>query len=130
MKKKIISCFIILLVLIIYLTLGEHFNFYLKCPIHFLFNIYCPGCGSTRMLKSILHGNIYQAFRYNPLLFITIPFYLIYLFINYWAEKKHKISLTKKLEPNLWYFLIILFITYGVLRNIPLFKFLAPTIIN
>ena len=130
MKKKIITFLIIITALIFYLILGEHFDFFLKCPIRSIFHLYCPGCGSTRMLKSFLHGNIYQAFRFNPLLFIAIPFYIVYLLLNLWTEKKGKISLTKKLEPNIWYFLIFLFITYGILRNTPLFKFLAPTVIK
>ena len=130
MKKKIITFLLIIIGLIIYLILGEHLNIFFKCPIRSVFHLYCPGCGSTRMLRSLIHGNIYQAFRFNPLLFIAIPLYIIYLLLNLWAEKKGKISITKKLEPNIWYFLIFLFIIYGILRNIPLFKFLAPTLIK
>ena len=30
----------------------------------------CPGCGSTRAVHQLLHGNIRQAFLFNPLLFV------------------------------------------------------------
>ncbi len=126
MKKKVITFLLITFLVIVYLVLGEHFNFHLKCPIHFITKLYCPGCGSTRMLKSLLNGKFYQAFRFNPLLFIVIPIYLLYLLGDLLSKKK----LSKRLEPGLWYFLIGLFIFYGILRNIPLFKFLAPTTIG
>lgn len=119
--KKIRNIGIFLVILVIYLIVGEHFNIFLKCPIRLIFHLYCPGCGSTRMFRSLLHGNFYQAFRFNPLLFISLIMYLIYLLL----DKK----ITKKLEPFIWYFLIGIFIIYGILRNIPFFKFLAPTII-
>ena len=130
MKKKISTFLIVIVLLIIYLIVGEQFNIFLKCPIHLLTKLYCPGCGSTRMLKSLMHGKFYQAFRFNPLLFVMIPLYLVYLIINLIAEKKGTVPITKKFEPKIWYFLISVFLIFGVLRNIPLFDFLAPTIIK
>lgn len=35
------------------------------CPTKALFNVNCPGCGSTRMLYSLIHGNVGAAVHFN-----------------------------------------------------------------
>ena len=67
-SKKII--YITLLLSFIYLYLIKRFSFYIPCIFHKITHMYCPGCGLTRMIISIFKLDIYQAFRYNPLLFI------------------------------------------------------------
>lgn len=37
------------------------------CPTKALLGIDCPGCGSLRMVYSLLHGDIGGALRYNAL---------------------------------------------------------------
>ena len=50
------------------------------CPIKALTGLNCPGCGITRMFVALFHGDIYQAFRYNPLVFIELPIIAILFF--------------------------------------------------
>lgn len=115
---------IFLILLILYLLLGHYFHLYLSCFIKKIFGFYCPGCGITRMLYSIITFDFYQAFRYNPLLFIMLPFGML-LYFDYLIRKDH--SLYKKIPNVVWYIIVIILIIYGILRNIPLFSFLAPT---
>ena len=129
MKKKIIKLLIICILVISYLIVGNQIHFYLFCPIRKLTGLYCPGCGVTRMLLHILKGNFYQAFRYNPLLFMMLPFFIIYYFDSFYSEYKQKPRKFERLEPKLWYFLLVLFIGYGILRNISIFSFLKPTLV-
>lgn len=119
MKKFII----ILILLILYLLISSYLNIYIPCPIKKITGLYCPGCGITRMLLSLLKLDFYGAFRYNPLVFVSLPIG-IYLYIDY-IIKKDK-SLYKRLPEKIWYIIIIIFIIYGILRNIPSFDFLAP----
>lgn len=119
MKKFII----LILLLIIYLLVSSHFHFYILCPIKEITNLYCPGCGITRMLLSLLKLDFIKAFNYNPLVFISLPIGL-YLYIDYLIKKDK--SLYKKIPEKIWYIVIIIFIVYGILRNIPAFDFLAP----
>ncbi len=130
MKKKIISLVLLLLLLIGYLLLGNHYHIFLFCPIRKIIGLYCPGCGVTRMLLSILKGQFYQAFRYNPLLFLSLPFLILYYIDYLYCLSKEKKSKIHMLEPRIWYFLIAIFLLYGVLRNIPFFDFLKPTLIT
>lgn len=91
------------------------------CPIKTLTGLDCPGCGITRMFVALSHGHIYQAFRYNPLVFIELPI-LIILILLYKFNKK-----SRKVVNILFVILLVITIVYGVLRNIPMFYFLAPT---
>ena len=43
---------------------------------------YCPGCGSSRALRAMLHLDFYQAFRYNALFTICAPFVGIYIAVS------------------------------------------------
>ena len=100
----------------------------IDCPIHYLFHIYCPGCGLTRMIISIFKLNFYQAFRYNPYIFILLVLFIlygIYALIRYIITKK-KTHISIKVLVGISISLIV----YMILRNIPLFDFLAPTQIN
>ena len=76
------------------------------------------------MLISLLHLDIYGAFRYNPLVFISLPIGL-YLYIDYLIKKEN--SSYKKIPEKIWYFIVAIFVVYGIMRNIPFFSFLAPT---
>ena len=119
MKKFLI----LVILLIIYLLVSSYFHFYIPCPIHKLTGLYCPGCGITRMLLSILKLDFIKAFKYNPLVFISLPIG-IYLYIDYLIKKDK--SLYKKIPEKVWYIIIAIFIIYGILRNIKAFDFLAP----
>ena len=126
MKKRIVNIFTIIITLVLILLFLKLINY--KCIYRELFNIYCAGCGFTRMIESMINLKFYQAFRYNPLFFILfiifIPYvvYQVYLYIKYGNIKKPSLKL-------LIILVIILFI-YMFLRNIPLFNYLIPTKIN
>lgn len=100
------------------------------CVFKKITGLYCPGCGITRCIASILECKFYQAFRYNPLLFVLIPFllpYVIYKYYIYIFNKTDKI--TSKIPNVIWWILLIITLIFGILRNIDMFKFLAPTTI-
>ena len=99
--KKIMILVMGILFLLIYKFLNEHFGI----------AIYCPGCGITRMLFSILNGDLVKAFWYNPLVFITLIFFIIYKIISL-----KKTILIKEMS---YYIYIVILIIYGVLRNLP-----------
>ena len=121
-SKKII--YITLLLSFIYLYLIKRFSFYIPCIFHKITQMYCPGCGLTRMIISIFKLDIYQAFRYNPLLFIMMPFIITYEIIYYinWIQDKNYI-----ISKKIWYTLLIITIIYTILRNMKNFSYLAPT---
>ncbi len=116
--KKIIFTIICFSFLLLYLKLG----IYIPCLFRKFTGFYCPGCGITRMFLSILQLDFYQAFRYNPLVFI--------LFVGVILFKILRFNFSKKSKEYASYFLLVVVIFYGVLRNIELFSYLKPTVIR
>ena len=43
------------------------------CPFHALTGLWCPVCGSTRALHTLVHGHLGAAFGRNPLLVVVLP---------------------------------------------------------
>ena len=127
-KSKISLIFLTLMGIGIYFLAQKLINFHIDCPFHSLTGLYCPGCGTTRMIKSLFQGQFYQAFRYNPLVFLMLPLF-IFIFLDWLFTKQNHQRQIEKLEPFLWYILIIIFLSYGVMRNLKIFSFLIPTIL-
>src|SRR5258705_3955577 len=57
-------------------------GFFPACPFRTLTGFTCPGCGSTRGLHRLLHGDIVSAFEFNPLMVLLLPF-LLYALVRY-----------------------------------------------
>lgn len=51
--------------------------------------LYCPGCGGTRSVLSLLKGNIIQSFLYHPIVMFTVVMILWYVIshIVEWVSK-------------------------------------------
>jgi hypothetical protein len=107
---------------ILYLkVISPVFHIHIQCLFHGVTGLYCPGCGLTRACLALLHLDIYQAFRYNMILFILPPIYLLYFMLEL-AELKKQSKLVMA-------FMLVIAILFGILRNIPMFEWLEPTII-
>ena len=65
----------VLVLLIVYSKVA--FDIGVVCPIHEILGLECPGCGGTRMALAIMELDFYQAFRYNPFLFVTLPIWAV-----------------------------------------------------
>ena len=47
------------------------------CPTKALLGIDCPGCGTLRMIYSLLHGDFLAAVRFNALALVALGFLII-----------------------------------------------------
>ncbi len=132
MKKRIAitaaaAFFAAAALLYLYFT-GEGEGAGIPCPVYQLTGLFCSGCGASRALRSVLHLDFYQALRYNAVFTLALPFMAAYfgaLAISFIRFGKDEISKKIPIWP-IWIF-IGAAIIYGVLRNLPLFAFLAPT---
>jgi Protein of unknown function (DUF2752) len=52
-----------------------------KCLSVMLFDAECYGCGTTRAVMHLLHGNFMEAFYYNMMSFVVLPL-LVYLWVK------------------------------------------------
>ena len=81
-KKEMKLILLLISFLIIFLFLNKVFNFTIPCLFHEITNLYCPGCGITRMFLSLFKLDFYQAFRYNPLVFILLILSIVYFLVK------------------------------------------------
>lgn len=116
-NNKIVTYGLLFLILIIYYFLHHTFGVAIPCMFKEITGFYCPGCGITRMLFSIIKLDFYQAFRYNPFIFLLLIIYIGFLLIKIII----KIISNKdiKIPEYVYYILILLLLIYWVLRNIP-----------
>ena len=128
--KNLDKTFFTGLFLIIFIFLGYYLftTSFFPCLFHKITGLYCPGCGITRMFISLFKLNFYQAFRYNPFAFILLILTLIYqtikLIINHFSTNKIH------LNNYIYITLLVLTICFGIIRNIPYFSYLIPTIVK
>lgn len=45
---------------------------HMPCLFNLLTGLYCPGCGGTRAVNYLLHGEVLKSFTYHPLVPYTI----------------------------------------------------------
>ena len=128
--QKIIVVIGILCVIVIGIDIFSYLNNVYDIGLFCVFNkttgLYCSGCGMTRAVLSLVNLDFYQAFRYNIFSIIFLPIIAIYLFV--WIFDKPNI-INKGIMNFVWISIVFLLVIYGVLRNIPVFSFLAPTIV-
>ncbi len=100
-------------------------GFYPVCTFHKLTGWNCPGCGATRALYALLHGNVSTALRDNALFL----FALLALAVRalWFAAKKFRGQTNGEFFPTkfLWPLLAVALV-FTVLRNLPAFAFLSP----
>ena len=122
-RQGIVPC----LAIILYLIFHNLTHLALFCPFHKFFHLFCPGCGSTRFLLAITRGNLVAAFYANSLLFVLSPFYLaIFLYQSYRYIRYNDRDIRKPVQYFL-YFTIILFVIFGIIRNLFPTPPLAPS---
>jgi len=97
------------------------------CPVHTTTGLYCSGCGSLRAIRSLLSGDVLQAWHYNPILLCCIPIILVGVLSEVVHTKR--LSLTRIRPFLLWVWLSVI-LAFGVLRNIPAFDYLQPTALS
>ena len=101
-------------------------NFFPKCIFHETTGYWCIGCGLTRALHALVHGDVARAFSMNPLAMLVLPLMPLMLL----HERGVRPALLQPLmsvvmTPKLW---LILLPAYWIARNLPWWPFtlLAP----
>lgn len=96
----------------------------LGCPLFLTTGVLCPGCGSTRAMYELLHLRVGSAFRYNALAVVAIAGLLTLTLV-----RTNEATLSRQMS-RLPARAIAAFgmavLAFGVLRNFPVFSFMAP----
>ncbi len=87
-----------------------------QCVIYKNTGLYCPGCGGTRAVISLLNGHIIRALLYNPGAVVLVAVILLAL-AGKIADKK---ILPEKI--SFWAVLLGIIFIYYIMRNFTLFS--------
>jgi len=101
---------------------------YPTCPFLAVTGLYCPGCGTLRVVHQLLTGHPGAALGLNPLFVVALPF-LLYAYLRWAGERVAGVRLPAVNAPPWSVRLVpVLIIAFGVARNIPIdpFTALAP----
>ena len=88
-----------------------------ECALHRVLNLYCPSCGGTRALWSMLTLNIWASILYHPMVLLGAALFLycdIRAFISIVRKEEYVIHLSRLLGFGY----IGLIVGFFVLRNV------------
>ena len=96
---------------------SSHAKWLPKCMFHQTTGLYCPGCGATRALSAMLHGDVKASLHNNALLFPLLAL-IVFLLMKPETSLKRPFAVT----------IVAVVLGFTILRNIPVapFTYLAP----
>jgi hypothetical protein len=98
---------------------------YPTCPFYAVTGLYCPGCGTLRLVHQLLTGHPGAALGLNPMAMVILPI-LLYVYVRWTAERVAGVRLPAINAPPWSIRLVpVLIIVFGVVRNIPMSPFTA-----
>jgi hypothetical protein len=100
-------------------------GFYPACLFHSLTGLNCPGCGMTRALYALLHGEFRLALKDNALFVLTSAVLVIGSIRFLWLKAAGQPAAFNVAAKFLWLFLATAF-AFAVIRNLPGFDWLSP----
>lgn len=93
------------------------------CPTKLLLGIDCPGCGSMRMIYSVLHGDLAAAVHYNAVALVALPL-LAWVWVT-WTRGRLRGRPAYSWQHWRWVpqVVLVVFAVWFVIRNIPVAPF-------
>jgi hypothetical protein len=94
-----------------------HSQVFPTCPFLAVTGLQCPGCGGTRAMYSLLHGDVVGAVRMNPLVLVLYPVVLGYG-ASLLAEYRAQTRLARVLSWSAFGLLMAGVLYSGLVRNL------------
>jgi len=98
--------------------------FYPGCEFHRLTGWNCPGCGMTRSLHALLHGNFSTAWRDNALLVGGLA--ALAARGAWFGAQQRRGAAAAFFPPYFLWPMLVITVGFTVLRNLPAGAFLSP----
>lgn len=135
--ERLLACCIVVAALALAFYLLAYDSFFASiqtppCMFRTLTGFYCPGCGTRSALIQLARGNLYAAFRLNPLTVLALPALVPFTISQFLTAFTGRSLIRLRLHPALIWGLFVLIVIYWIGRNIPLYPFtlLQPVIVG
>ncbi|MBR1866756.1 MAG: DUF2752 domain-containing protein [Lachnospiraceae bacterium] len=94
---------------------------HIPCGVHDILHVYCPGCGGTRALSSLLQGKVICSLYYNPAIvlgILLIAYYEVGVLLTLYRRNGRRYY-----ERKGWlvYGYLLILVLYSVGRDVLLF---------
>ncbi|HZD95899.1 MAG TPA: DUF2752 domain-containing protein [Candidatus Sulfotelmatobacter sp.] len=93
MRPRLIAGIVVaafaLVMVVVYKFPPSQYSFYPRCPFYAATHLLCPGCGATRALHALLHGDPGAALHYNAMFSLLAPFLLGWLVFCCYQALRH-----------------------------------------
>ena len=126
-RSTVIAIWSVLLAAVVYLFTFEpgRTGLFPVCLFRLVTGYTCPGCGSTRAMHQLLHGDVVAAFMLNPFLLLAIPF-LLYALIRYSViVMRGGVPRHNTVSPPYIYALFFIVLSFWIFRNTPFYPFVS-----
>lgn len=98
----------------------DRYSFYPVCPIYRYLHVQCPGCGATRSLAALLHGDIAEALHLNALTTLLMPFAAMYAALCYRRFLRWEPIRVPQLPRSAVYTALGVAVLFAIVRNLGL----------
>ena len=123
-QKQVAICVFLVSVVCLYFFVDPSKNsYFLRCPLKLISGYECAGCGVQRAFHELLHFRLLEAFKYNALFVLSIPFLFIALIINFSKNHKLKLALGRFIKSRTFVFLVLIIVfVFSLLKNTNFYK--------
>lgn len=101
----------------LYVFPPAQYGFYPRCPFYTYAHFLCPGCGGTRALYEMLHGNMAGAWHYNALLTVLVPLSFVWSAVVWFRGARSNQLPDFRVPRAAWIVVAVVAILFTVARN-------------
>lgn len=98
------------------------------CPVHAATGGFCPGCGSTRAMHELVHGDVVGSLVCHPLVLPVVGL-VAYLWVSWIVRRRGGAAWAlspTQLPAAVPMLLAVAFVVLTVVRNVPGWEWLTP----
>src|SRR5215472_13847455 len=88
-KTGVLAAMVMAVCGVVYSFSPTEYSFYPRCPLYTATHWLCPGCGSTRALYSLLHGQWNAALHYNAMFTLLAPVVLAWSIFCFYCVMRY-----------------------------------------
>lgn len=93
------------------------------CAFRAITGVDCPGCGGTRAVHALLHGDIGSALNHNVLVTVAVFVGLLWIVVNFIRSRLGRQPLRVALTPRWAIALVVVITAFWIVRVLPWFPF-------